>query len=54
MSVQGHGALKAKLHVKQPMNTFQVLAKVACRKLANQYPHLHKAELSKMLGKLWQ
>ncbi|KAK9396547.1 putative protein K02A2.6-like [Crotalus adamanteus] len=47
-----HGALKAKLHVKRPMNAFQVWVQAVCRKLADQYPHLHNAELSKTLGKL--
>ncbi|KAK9401928.1 putative protein K02A2.6-like [Crotalus adamanteus] len=51
MLVWDHRALKAKLHVKQPMNAFMVWAQVACRKLADQYPHLHHAEQSKMLGK---
>ncbi|KAK9397014.1 transcription factor SOX-8 [Crotalus adamanteus] len=54
MPVRGHEVLKAKPHVKQPMNTFMVWVQVACRKLADQYLHLHNAELSKTLGKLWQ
>ena len=33
---------------------FQVWAQAARRKLADQYPHLHNAELSKTLGKLWR
>ncbi|KAK9395572.1 transcription factor SOX-8 [Crotalus adamanteus] len=35
MPVRGHGALKAKPHVKRPMNAFQVWAQAACRKLAS-------------------
>ncbi|KAL7979072.1 hypothetical protein Chor_015096 [Crotalus horridus] len=54
MPVRGHGALKAKPHVKRPMNAFMVWAQAARRKLADQYPHLHNAELSKTLGKLWR
>ncbi|XP_049759218.1 transcription factor SOX-8 [Elephas maximus indicus] len=50
----GGGALKAKPHVKRPMNAFMVWAQAARRKLADQYPHLHNAELSKTLGKLWR
>ena len=45
---------KQKTHVKRPMNAFMVWAQAARRKLAEQYPHLHNAELSKTLGKLWR
>ena len=45
---------KQKTHVKRPMNAFMVWAQAARRKLAGQYPHLHNAELSKTLGKLWR
>ncbi|XP_036381774.1 transcription factor SOX-8a [Megalops cyprinoides] len=54
MPARGHGALKSKPHVKRPMNAFMVWAQAARRKLADQYPHLHNAELSKTLGKLWR
>ena len=36
------------------MALFQVWAQSARRKLADQYPDLHNAELSKTLGKLWR
>ncbi|XP_014243400.1 transcription factor Sox-8-like isoform X1 [Cimex lectularius] len=45
---------KKKTHVKRPMNAFMVWAQAARRKLADQYPQLHNAELSKTLGKLWR
>lgn len=51
---QGERGLKSKPHVKRPMNAFMVWAQAARRKLADQYPHLHNAELSKTLGKLWR
>ncbi|XP_041943038.1 transcription factor Sox-8-like [Alosa sapidissima] len=54
MPARGNGSLKNKPHVKRPMNAFMVWAQAARRKLADQYPHLHNAELSKTLGKLWR
>ncbi|EMP27032.1 Transcription factor SOX-10 [Chelonia mydas] len=54
MPVRVNGSNKSKPHVKRPMNAFMVWAQAARRKLADQYPHLHNAELSKTLGKLWR
>nr|CAH0100589.1 unnamed protein product [Daphnia galeata] len=44
---------KRDTHVKRPMNAFMVWAQEARRQLADQYPQLHNAELSKTLGRLW-
>ncbi|XP_015116832.1 transcription factor SOX-10 [Diachasma alloeum] len=53
VATKGTGDKRA-THVKRPMNAFMVWAQAARRRLADQYPQLHNAELSKTLGKLWR
>ncbi|KAK2586303.1 hypothetical protein KPH14_001553 [Odynerus spinipes] len=53
VATKGSGDKRA-AHVKRPMNAFMVWAQAARRRLADQHPQLHNAELSKTLGKLWR
>lgn len=45
---------KDKSHIRRPMNAFMIYAQAARRKVAQEYPNLSYAQLSKTLGKLWR
>ncbi|XP_047026874.1 transcription factor Sox-8-like isoform X1 [Helicoverpa zea] len=50
---RGGGCMR-RAHVKRPMNAFMVFAQAMRRRLSEQRPALHNAELSKSLGSMWK
>ncbi|KAG8187071.1 hypothetical protein JTE90_016169 [Oedothorax gibbosus] len=45
---------KQSAHVKRPMNAFMVWSQIERRRICEEQPEMHNAEISKRLGKMWR
>lgn len=45
---------KQSSHVKRPMNAFMVWSQIERRRICEEQPEMHNAEISKRLGKMWR
>lgn len=45
---------KQSSHVKRPMNAFMVWSQIERRRICEELPEMHNAEISKRLGKMWR
>lgn len=53
-SFLSHRKTSKEPHIKRPMNAFMVWSQIQRKKIINEYPEMHNAEISRRLGRLWR